>query len=158
MTRTLAMTTVSTKGQAIAQSVARSKTVGHRDAVDVNIIVRFLTGDDPLQAARARSLISGHLVFVSTPVLPETEWVLRSAYGFAPLEVVTGLRVFAGLLRVTLEDAALAAQALVWISAGMDFADALHVSRASTCDAFVTFDVACLKKARAHGQLKIRKP
>jgi hypothetical protein len=42
----------------------------------------------------------------------ETEWVLRSAYGYRPSQVGEALRTFAGLLRVSLEDPALAATAL----------------------------------------------
>jgi predicted nucleic-acid-binding protein len=127
-------------------------------AVDTNVIVRFLTGDDPVQAARAKTLINAHPVFVSTTVLLETEWVLRSAYDFSAKQVGAALTDFAGLPRVTLEDPALAAQALAWMADGMDFADALHVARAATCDAFVTFDEKCLKRVRALGTVKGRQP
>ncbi len=70
----------------------------------------------------------------------ETEWVLRSVYGFDAGQVATALRGFAGLARVTLEDEAAAVQALTWMAGGMDFADALHLTKASACDAFVSFD------------------
>jgi hypothetical protein len=43
---------------------------------------RYLVGDDPGQAVRARRLIDNNDVFVCTSVLLETEWVLRSVYGF----------------------------------------------------------------------------
>src|SRR5271165_3450212 len=52
-------------------------------AIDTNLVVRYLVGDDPGQAARARSLIDNNDVFVCTTVLLETEWVLRSVYGFS---------------------------------------------------------------------------
>jgi predicted nucleic acid-binding protein len=51
-------------------------------ALDVNIIVQSLTGDHPRQAARARELIEGQDVFEYATVLLETEWVLRSVFGF----------------------------------------------------------------------------
>lgn len=66
-------------------------------AVDTDVVVRFLTGDDPEQAGRVRALIDEGGVFVSAVVLLESDWVLRSAYGFAGGRVASALRVFAGL-------------------------------------------------------------
>ena len=84
-------------------------------AIDTNIVVRYLTADHPEQSPKAKALINSQDVFVCTTVLLETEWVLRSVYGFAPADIVKALAAFAGLPRVTLEDAALAATALRWI-------------------------------------------
>lgn len=109
-------------------------------AVDTNVIVRYLTGDDPAQFARASALIRDEEVYVCATVLLETEWVLRSAYGFARGRIVEALAAFAGLPRVTLEDPALMAKAIGWMAEGMDFADALHLARTQHCAAFVTFD------------------
>src|SRR5271165_4277160 len=109
-------------------------------AIDTNVIVRYLTGDHPTQSAPARALINDHDVFVSTTVLLETEWVLRSVYDFAACQIVTALRAFAGLARVTDEARRLTAQALDWSESGMDFADALHLGNAAECEAFVSFD------------------
>src|ERR1041385_573755 len=53
-------------------------------AIDTNVVVRYLTSDHPKQAARAEALVERQDVFVATTVLLETEWVLRSAYGFEP--------------------------------------------------------------------------
>lgn len=127
-------------------------------AIDTNLVVRYLTGDHPRQSEKARALIDGEDVFVSTTVLLETDWVLRSAYGFAPKDVAAALRAFAGLPHVMLEDGALAAFALDCVERGMDFADALHLGRAEACDAFVTFDHRFAKAARAHGFEKVRAP
>jgi predicted nucleic-acid-binding protein len=109
-------------------------------AVDINVVVRYLTRDDPQEAARSKQVIEGSEVFVATTVLLETEWVLRGSYRFNRAQIVEALRGFSGLPNVVLEDAALAATALDWSAAGMDFADALHLARAEHCDAFVTFD------------------
>jgi predicted nucleic acid-binding protein len=109
-------------------------------AVDTNVIVRYLTGDDPAQFARASALIRDEEVYVCATVLLETEWVLRSAYGFACNRIVEALAAFAGLPHVTLEDPALVAKAIEWTAGGMDFADALHLARTQHCAAFVTFD------------------
>jgi len=109
-------------------------------AIDTNVIVRFLTGDDPDQAARARRLIEGGDIFVATSVVLESEWVLRSGYEFPAERIVNALRAFAGLPGVVFEDGALIARALDWVEAGMDFADALHLGRADGCAAFMSFD------------------
>lgn len=79
-------------------------------------------------------------VFVCTTVLLETEWVLRSVFGFSANQCAKALTGFAGLPRVTLEDPAVVAKALGWMQQRMDFADALHLAKAEHCDAFITFD------------------
>jgi predicted nucleic acid-binding protein len=127
-------------------------------AIDTNVIVRYLTGDHPEQSPRAKALIDGHDVFVGTTVLLETEWVLRSAYGYRPSQVGEALRAFAGLPRVSLEDSALAATALEWMAKGMDFADALHLAKAEGCAAFVSFDRQLAKTAKRLTHLTIRQP
>jgi predicted nucleic-acid-binding protein len=119
-------------------------------AIDTNVLVRFLTGDDPAQAARARSLIEAGDIFVATSVLLESEWVLRSGYGLASDRILQAMRAFAGLPGVTLEDPQLAARALDWAEQGLDFADALHLGRAEGCSAFMSFD---RKLARAAARL-----
>ena len=52
-------------------------------AIDTNTVVRHLTGDEPKQAARARTVTDAGDVFASTTVLLESKWVLRSVYGFS---------------------------------------------------------------------------
>lgn len=109
-------------------------------AVDTNIIVRYLAGDDPGQAARARAVVDAGNVFVGTTVLLETDWVLRSVYGLAPEHVADALSAFSGLPGVTLENPTLVAGALASVKKGMDFADALHLGAAAKCEAMLTFD------------------
>jgi len=120
-------------------------------AIDTNLIVRYLTGDRPQQSRKAKALIDSELVFVCKTVLLETEWVLRSVFGFTPTEIAQALTDLAGLPSVTLEDAAIIATALDWMAGGMDFADALHVANAQGTDAFVTFDRGLAKKAKKLG-------
>jgi predicted nucleic-acid-binding protein len=55
--------------------------------VDTNVVMRLLVADDAEQTRRARKLIEQSLdreepVLVSLLVLIESEWVLRSSYGF----------------------------------------------------------------------------
>ena len=127
-------------------------------AIDTNLIVRYLTGDHPRQSARAKALIDNKSTFVCTTVLLETEWVLRSVYGYAVPLIVKALRAFAGLPHVILEDASLVAQALDWMDAGMDFADALHLGKAHGCEAFTSFDQRFATAADRLGGLKVRAP
>ncbi|WP_225768056.1 type II toxin-antitoxin system VapC family toxin [Inquilinus sp. Marseille-Q2685] len=125
-------------------------------AIDTNLIVRYLTGDHPGQSARARKLIDGQPVFAPVTVMLEVEWVLRSAYGYRPVDVVRALRAFAGLPTVTVEDGAIVAAALDLAEKGMDFADALHLGRSAHCEGFATFDRKFVKAAKAAGCQGIR--
>jgi len=127
-------------------------------AIDTNLIVRYLTGDHPGQSAQAKALIDSEDVFVGITVLLETEWVLRSVYGYAAPQLAKALRAFAGLPHVTIEDEGQAAQALDWMDGGMDFADALHLLKAQGCDAFVSFDHRFAEAANRLGAIKVRAP
>ena len=125
-------------------------------AIDTNLIIRYLTADHPEQSLKAKALIDSEHVFVCTTVLLETEWVLRSAYGFTSIEVANALSAFAGLPRVWLEDAALIAKALDWTIRGMDFADALHLVKAQGCQAFVSFDRRFARAAKELSDVEVR--
>jgi predicted nucleic-acid-binding protein len=127
-------------------------------AADTNILIRFITADDPAQSRRARALIAANDIFVATTVLLETEWVLRSAYKFAPQDVADALNAFAGLPQVRLENAEAVAVALEWMRNGMDFADALHLAVSGECEAFISFDENLARKAKAIGAMPIRQP
>ncbi len=118
-------------------------------AIDTNIVVRYLTDDDPAQAAMARAVIGAGHVFVSTTVFLECEWVLRSVYGFGGADVAAALRAFAGLPSVSVESPVLLAEALDRAEAGMDFADALHLGAAAQCEAMLTFDRHFIESAQA---------
>lgn len=125
-------------------------------AIDSNLIVRYLTGDHAKQSARARALIDGEPVFVAITVILEVEWVLRSTYAYQAADVARALRVFAGLPTVTVEDGAMVAAALDRAEKGMDFADALHLTRTGHCEGFVTFDRKLVKAAKAAGYQGVR--
>ncbi|HEY1751380.1 MAG TPA: type II toxin-antitoxin system VapC family toxin [Caulobacteraceae bacterium] len=126
-------------------------------AVDTNVVVRFITADDPDQYARARAFIAANDVWVAVTVVLETAWVLRSFYHRPPAEVCAAIRGLAGLPRISVEQAPAVEQALGWHEAGMDFADALHWAIAGGCEAYVTFDKDCLSIGRRLG-LPVRAP
>ena len=117
-------------------------------AIDTNAIVRYLTGDEREQAARARQEIEAGEIFVSTTVMLESEWVLRSVYDFSRGQVVAALRAFSGLPGVSLENQSLLAQAFDHAEAGLDLADALHLAAAEKCEALLTFDRTLIRLAR----------
>ena len=125
-------------------------------AIDTNVLIRFLTKDDPEQYAKARALIEGGDIFVATTVLLEGEWVLRSGYGYARKNIISALRSFGGLPVVTLENPHATAQALEWAEAGMDFADALHLASSSRYGSFYTFDARLIRAAP--GDIEVFEP
>ena len=125
-------------------------------AIDTNVIIRFLVNDDREQAQRARALIDVEDVFVPASVLLETEWVLRSAYKLPRRDLVAALRAFLGLPHVFIQDRQAALTGMHWAEQGMEFADALHLASASSCDAFASFDRALAKAARKVGAPEVR--
>jgi predicted nucleic-acid-binding protein len=125
-------------------------------AIDTNVVVRYLTNDDPEQSPRARQLIDDQPVFVAVTAILESEWVLRSGYGYDRASIVSALRVFGGLPSVEIEDAAIVSSALDLAETGMDFADALHLGKSSHCSAFATFDRRLIKAAQSAGYESVR--
>jgi predicted nucleic-acid-binding protein len=115
-------------------------------AVDTSVLVRLITKDEIAQAARAARLVQKEQVWVAKTVLLETDWVLRSLYGFAPQDVRDALRKLAGLPSVEVEDPLAVAQALSWLDAGIDFADGLHLASRGEAKSFATFDERFAKK------------
>jgi predicted nucleic-acid-binding protein len=127
-------------------------------AIDTNIVVRYLVADDRKQFARATAVIESQPVFVCMTVVLEVEWVLRAIYRLARPAVLHALRSFAALPTVSIENPSIFAQALDWAGQGMEFADALHLASASSCDAFVSFDRKLLRVAQKVGALEVRAP
>jgi predicted nucleic-acid-binding protein len=114
-------------------------------ALDTNILVRYLTQDDPAQARAATRFIESELSarrpgFVSSIVLCEIIWVLEECYHVERAElsgIVEGLLSSRELL---VEHAAAARAALA--HAGADLSDAIihEIGRARRCETTVTFD------------------
>ncbi|HUD92055.1 type II toxin-antitoxin system VapC family toxin [Sphingobium sp.] len=107
-------------------------------AIDSNVLVRFLTGDDPAQAAVAAERISRGFVLLPT-VAVETEWVLRSSYDWPRERIEAAFRDV-----IDLSEAIGFPVGLYWVldrfAAGADFADMMHLSMAGEAEAFLTFD------------------
>ena len=125
-------------------------------AIDTNLIIRILIGDHLQQSGRARAFVEENRVWVSTTVLLEVEWVLRSAYKLPKPEVISSLKDFVGLPNVTLQEPEQVSLALDWTTKGMDFADALHLAAAQSSETFVTFDRQLASVAKLVGASPVR--
>lgn len=126
-------------------------------AVDTNVIVRLLTGDDPRQTEQTRRLFEIETIFLPKTVLLEAEWVLRRLYRLERLAINRALQDLLSLPNVRCEDEPLLRQALAWNRDGMDFADAVHLASSRTASRFATFDLRMIKSARTTG-LAVSKP
>lgn len=106
-------------------------------ALDTNVLVRLLVGDDRVQLQLALKLIEstsakGDLLFIPLTVTVELEWVLRSQYGYAKTEIIAA---YIGLLEareLQFQDEASIEQALFFFEeSNVDFADCLHAALAT---------------------------
>ncbi len=127
-------------------------------AVDTNILVRLLTGDDQTQLAQAREIFTATEIFIPETVILETEWVLRYAYALSPATIHDGLLRLFGLPNVVLRDARATSQAFEGYRAGMDFAAALHLAFCNHCSELFTFDKKFVRSAPGSFQCKVRHP
>jgi predicted nucleic acid-binding protein len=110
-------------------------------AIDTNVLVRYLVGDDVRQAMAARRLLEHESVWLGLTVLLEATWVLESAYDFPPAAVAETVELFLGLPNVHVEGPAQVARALEAQRSGARFADALHVACSmQSAASFATFD------------------
>jgi predicted nucleic-acid-binding protein len=120
-------------------------------AVDTNILVRLLTGDDPKQSAAARSLFAAGPIWIAKTVLLETRWVLHSLYGFEASAIHDAFTKLLGLKNVYAEDESSVAAALALTQHGIEFADAMHLSSRPPGAVFVSFDKSFVQRARRAG-------
>ena len=127
-------------------------------AVDTNIIIRFLTHDDPRQYKKAFSIFNTQDVFISDTVILETEWVLRYAYEFSPEDICNALVKLFGLSNVHLSNPTFIAQAIEWHRQGLDFSDALHLTQCQQYDRFYTFDKKFSSKAKNLSHCSVELP
>ena len=117
-------------------------------AVDTNVVVRLLIGDDAHQAQIARQLFDDHAdqdgsLWLSDVVVVEIAWTLARAYDRSRADIATALTALVRHATVALESATDIRAALVLYEKGpADFADCLLSVKAQRqgCDAVVTFD------------------
>lgn len=124
-------------------------------AVDTNVLVRFLVGDDPLQSAAAVRVFSGGPVWVSRTVLLESAWVLRVKYGLDEARICGAFLQVLGLAAVEVEQEEGVRAALELVGQGVDFADALHWSGRPEGCVLLTFDRRFVKRAVGAGAVGV---
>ena len=116
--------------------------------IDTNVLIRYLTQDDPAQARKvdavvAAALEDGDRLHIDDVVLCEVVWVLRAAYRLGKPAITAALEKIMNTAMFSFEDRELLHAALTDYLAGPgDFADYLigrHNSRAG-CEHTVTFD------------------
>lgn len=116
--------------------------------LDTNVLVRYLTKDDPAQTAEVIELLSNNECYVQHTVLLEVVWVLGSKAGhnWSRELIIENLNHLFSLPELLVQNPVSVAQAIKWYEAGMDFADALHLASAKST--FATFDRRLGKKAK----------
>ena len=122
--------------------------------LDTNVLVRYVTQDDPVQSAKASDLIESLTTlspgFVSLVSVVELVWVLQSCYQSAKSEVVVVLETLLRTRELTVEHAETLWQALRRFTASTaDFADCLieRCAHAAGCEYTATFDLNAAKAA-----------
>lgn len=118
-------------------------------SVDTNVLTRLIVNDDAEQGKRAAALLRREDVFITKTVLLELEWGLRGAYKIERATIRKALLGVLGLPNVVAEDSTRIAAALRDYEAGLDFADALHLSSSIGTERFVTLDEKLFKRAKA---------
>jgi predicted nucleic-acid-binding protein len=116
-------------------------------AIDTNVLVRAIVGDNPAQTARAEALMHEHNIFIPVTVTLELEWVLRSRYALKPKLISQAIIGIAALGNVVLGEHDAVIAAAEKYAKGWDFADALHHALSVGCDDFVTLDIDLVKKS-----------
>ena len=121
-------------------------------SLDTNVLARFfIDDDDDPEAAKQRPAAASAMAeraFVAVTVLLEFEWVMRGFYSLGPRDVVRVLRALIGIEHISIEDRDSVLAACDALEHGMDFADALHLTRSTRASSFVTFDRRLAKLIR----------
>jgi predicted nucleic-acid-binding protein len=116
--------------------------------IDTNVVIRLVISDDAEQTRRARKLVDQSLsrdepVLVSLMVLLESEWVLRSRYGFNSESLLSIFRALLEARELSFEDEPALEEALFrWKDNACGFSDCLITAhnRQMECRATATFD------------------
>lgn len=124
-------------------------------ALDTNVVVRLIIGDDAAQARAAETLVASEPCTVAPSVLMECEWVLRASYRLDATLIASCVRDLLALENIDALDPVLTQQALEGYEAGLDFADALHAAQRRDGDRFATFDRQLARLAPNAGVLAV---
>jgi predicted nucleic-acid-binding protein len=116
--------------------------------IDTNVMIRFLTADDPVQSPRARQFIldscsSASPGYVSNVVLCEMVWVLRQSYRFSRSDIGNAVERLLDTPQIAFEDTDHVSRALaIFRNSSADFADCLIglLNQEAGCTSTFTFD------------------
>lgn len=114
--------------------------------LDTNILARYYIDDEDDTEAQKQQLAakklfeSGQTLKVSKTVILEFEWVLRGYYRFHADEIIPVLQHLLGQSHIEVESRSEVEYAIVGLSDGLDFADALHHAHYQNCEAMTSFD------------------
>lgn len=116
-------------------------------AIDTNVLVRFLTQDEPEQAAAASAFMGALTTeapgFISREVMVELVWVLERAYRFTRVELSVALEGLLAAVELEVEAADDVGSAVFrYRDDGFGFADLMIAAAARRAGAarLVTFD------------------
>ena len=120
---------------------------------DTNVIVRYLTQDDPVQSPKATELIERGLTeeepgFVSVVAMAETAWVLERVYGRTAEEIAAVIERMLEVEVLVVESEQEVFTAMIAVKEGRgSFADALigALGAKAGCSHTVTFDQKALR-------------
>jgi predicted nucleic acid-binding protein len=116
--------------------------------LDTNLLVRLATNDAPRERGAVTDLLGENECRISKTVLLETEWVLRSRYGYTNQQFADFSDHLLAFSTVFVEDESVVRLAVDSARAGLDFADAMHLAVAIAADeVFYTFDRKLFRKA-----------
>ncbi|HZS56587.1 MAG TPA: type II toxin-antitoxin system VapC family toxin [Bryobacteraceae bacterium] len=124
-------------------------------AVDTNVLIRLLMQDEMKQGAAAKSLFASQPIWIARTVLLEANWVLRSLYGFSESAIVEAFTNLLGLPNVHTEDKPAMATAFAISAAGVELADAIHLTSRPPGAKFVSFDRSFVRRAQRPGVSEI---
>lgn len=121
--------------------------------LDTNVLIPYLTQDDPVQSAKATDIFERRLTlkspgFVSIVAMVETVWVLDRAYGLTTQEIATAVERLLQIEVLTIEDEQEVFTAMVALKQGRgSFADALvaELGARAGCTRTLTFDHKALR-------------
>lgn len=123
-------------------------------ALDTNILVRFLTKDDPPQSILVRavmlSLTAQNPAWVGLAVMQQLVWVLTSIFGASRSDVVTVLKLFLTRKELLLEQSDVVRHSVrIYEDPKVEFSDCL-ISASAQAAGFkqiLTFDQLAAKTA-----------
>ena len=116
-------------------------------ALDTNVLIRYLTRDNPEQAEAARVLLEGLTAdnpgFICREVALEIVWVLERAYRFTREQIANVVMELVSTDALVIEDADdIARSAIAYRLGGADFSDFMILAAANRVGAqpLYTFD------------------